>query len=566
MIGTRFKKGSLLITGFLLLWILINSFSAMYTGLAHDEAYYWMYSRHLDWGFFDHPPAVGLLIKVGYALFENEFGVRMVNILLITLSLAVMWKMCRKYGEDPLLFIGMVSGIIVFHVYGFIIVPDSPLLVSTIIYFWALRKYLETEKPLYIVLLALTVTFLLYSKYHGFLVLFFTLVAAPDILKRKSFWVIFSLSFLMLLPHIMWQVNNDYPSLQYHLIDRVKRPYTIFNTINYILGVLLITGPFLGFILFYALYKVKLHDHWERILKYTVLGFVIFFFLASFRGRIEPNWNSIIVIPLFILAYKYLINRFQLRRWTLALGAVTFGLTMFLRIYLTSDILHRELVHIIPLKNEFHQWDSWASEIAEEAGNRPVIFYDSYQKASKYTFYSGKPAYSYNTIHFRKNQYDLWSIKDKIEGKDVLIVDQINGPNKASLKTAHGEFFLYEMQNFRSFKQVAVSNLFEPLIFGPETNQKIEVNLQNTVHYSLDLGRSGNVDPEVTFMIIKKKELFLQNSHAPEKDRLDPGESLLESFDFITPKERGEYDLVVSVKNKFLPPERNYTAVKLIIQ
>ncbi len=47
------------------------------TELQDDEAYYWVYSHFLDWGYFDHPPMTALLIKMGYAIFHNELGVRL---------------------------------------------------------------------------------------------------------------------------------------------------------------------------------------------------------------------------------------------------------------------------------------------------------------------------------------------------------------------------------------------------------------------------------------------------------------------------------------------------------
>ncbi|MGB0423686.1 MAG: hypothetical protein ACPGED_05165, partial [Flavobacteriales bacterium] len=35
--------------------------TAFLLDLNGDEAYYWMFSQNLDWGYFDHPPAVALL-------------------------------------------------------------------------------------------------------------------------------------------------------------------------------------------------------------------------------------------------------------------------------------------------------------------------------------------------------------------------------------------------------------------------------------------------------------------------------------------------------------------------
>jgi 4-amino-4-deoxy-L-arabinose transferase-like glycosyltransferase len=33
--------------------------------LTADEAYYWMWSKHLAFGYYDHPPMVALVIRAG---------------------------------------------------------------------------------------------------------------------------------------------------------------------------------------------------------------------------------------------------------------------------------------------------------------------------------------------------------------------------------------------------------------------------------------------------------------------------------------------------------------------
>ena len=51
--------------GFLLGWLLVNLLQAGLTELDPDEAYYFMYSRDLAWGYFDHPPVIALMIRLG---------------------------------------------------------------------------------------------------------------------------------------------------------------------------------------------------------------------------------------------------------------------------------------------------------------------------------------------------------------------------------------------------------------------------------------------------------------------------------------------------------------------
>src|ERR1700742_510973 len=61
------------------------------TPLAFDEAYYWMWSKHLAGGYYDHPPMVAVVIRLGTLIAgDTELGVRLVSVLLaLPMSFAV---------------------------------------------------------------------------------------------------------------------------------------------------------------------------------------------------------------------------------------------------------------------------------------------------------------------------------------------------------------------------------------------------------------------------------------------------------------------------------------------
>src|SRR5579871_5953924 len=61
--------------------------------LSADEAYHWLWSKHLAAGYFDHPPMIAWLIRAGTALFgDTPFGVRVAG---VVLSLPASWFVWR---------------------------------------------------------------------------------------------------------------------------------------------------------------------------------------------------------------------------------------------------------------------------------------------------------------------------------------------------------------------------------------------------------------------------------------------------------------------------------------
>src|SRR5271154_6957942 len=61
--------------------------------LSFDEAYYWLWSKHLAASYYDHPPAIAYAIRFGTMLLgDTPIGVRLVPLLL---SVAASWSVWR---------------------------------------------------------------------------------------------------------------------------------------------------------------------------------------------------------------------------------------------------------------------------------------------------------------------------------------------------------------------------------------------------------------------------------------------------------------------------------------
>src|SRR6201988_5484653 len=79
--------------------VALRLIAAAFTPITFDEAYYWMWSNHLAGGYYDHPPMVAVVIRLGTLIAgDTEFGVRLVSILL---ALPMSWAV---YDTAQILF------------------------------------------------------------------------------------------------------------------------------------------------------------------------------------------------------------------------------------------------------------------------------------------------------------------------------------------------------------------------------------------------------------------------------------------------------------------------------
>ena len=74
--------------------------------LLPQEAYYWSWSRHLDWSYFDHPPLATYSMALTTALFgQTVFGIKSAAVLW-SLGWNVLWArlILDMYGDRRLAF------------------------------------------------------------------------------------------------------------------------------------------------------------------------------------------------------------------------------------------------------------------------------------------------------------------------------------------------------------------------------------------------------------------------------------------------------------------------------
>src|SRR6201985_2002357 len=249
--------------------VLLRLGGAAWAPLDVDEAYYWTWSKHLACGYYDHPPGVALVIRLGTMIAgDTELGVRLISILLaLPMSYAV-------YRAAEILFGGrrvaatatiLLNVTLMAAVGTLIVTPDSPLLVASSFILFFLAKVLETGRGAWWLAVGAAVGAALTSKYTA---LFFGpailiwLVAVPKLRRWLiSPWPYLGgiVAFAMFSPVILWNADHQWVSL----IKQLGRARIEDFTLRYI-GELIPTQIAFATPLVFILGAMGLYALWKR--------------------------------------------------------------------------------------------------------------------------------------------------------------------------------------------------------------------------------------------------------------------------------------------------------------
>jgi hypothetical protein len=337
------------------------------------------------------------------------------------------------------------------------------------------QNYLKEDTWPKALLMGLLMALMVYSKYHAFLLLGLMVLSNLKLLKDGKFWVACLFALALLTPHILWQVEADFPSLRYHLSGR-SEPFHLSYFLEYLPNQLLVFNPFVFGALVYVLIPAPLkrgtrealqdgEKVFERGLKFILIGFFVFFWLMSFRGHVEPHWTAVGTIPAVVLLYRNALVDNKLMKYTKRVIAPSLLLVFALRIVLLTPIAGSFGFYGDKLRYE---------AIASEADHRPVLFCGSFQQPALYHYFTGNESSAIRYFYDRRTQYDLWQFDTAWIGKPVYVDGMGPIANFQAANRLVTEF------------QIVTTNDKQPLAFGTNDTVKIVFTIHNPCLQTID--------------------------------------------------------------------------------
>ncbi len=195
-------------------------------GLMGDEAYYWDWGRRLAAGYYDHPPAVALLARLGTSLCgATAFGVRSCWALLGTLLVGLCFAIGRQYGSPwgGVLAASLVLVGGVFVATSGLATPDGPELFWWAAVLLALQSALRSERLVAWAACGAAFGCGLETKYPVVLLLpaIFTAMLATRqgrrALRRRGPYLAVAIAAVVFAPNLIWNALHGWTTIAYQL-------------------------------------------------------------------------------------------------------------------------------------------------------------------------------------------------------------------------------------------------------------------------------------------------------------------------------------------------------------
>lgn len=365
--------------------------------LTGDEAYYWVWSQHLQLSYYDHPPFVAWLYGLGSPFKFFPGSVRWPGVLLAHATLYLWLKILEPHlnieQRRMWLWLALLSPLVGGS--AIVVTPDLPLMFFYAVSILLFAKWQTDPNWRMSIGFGLAMGLGFSSKY---MMVLFGLSILPVVLLNKKLRPKFfrQVPWLLLgvlagsVPVWLWNFYHDFASIKFQAAHGLgRKAWKSSWTIEY---VLLQIGVVFPVVFYWALRSGRRMPRLMHFLAWTPL---VFFFFTTFRGYVEANWPIAAYPAIFALAVSwYPVNRRGLK-FTAGFWGLAF--TVLLVIILGKPSWSKSMKF-----KEFHQFDG----VKEAVRNLDPVYARSYQMAAKLSFDLDRPIYKLHGMN-RKDFFDF---------------------------------------------------------------------------------------------------------------------------------------------------------------
>jgi hypothetical protein len=270
--------------------------------LHRDEYLHLDQGQHLAWGYLSVPPFTSWTSYIILLLGNSEFWVRFFPALYGVLTLVVVWKTIEALGGNifALILGGMAITFSVLLRLNMLYQPNSlDILVWTLLYY-SIFQFIRTNHNKWLYAAAVVFGLGILNKYNVVFLLAGLIPALVisgqwKIFTNKHLYIAFLIAFVMILPNLIWQYQNDFPVL-HHMKLLAETQLVNVNRADFLLEQLLffLNSLFVILASFIAFFRYR------PFRNYRAFFWAFIFTLTLFTYMRAKGYYAIGLYPIFI--------------------------------------------------------------------------------------------------------------------------------------------------------------------------------------------------------------------------------------------------------------------------
>ena len=306
--------------------LIIHLYAILFGGFSYfrDELYYIDSTRHLDFGYVDHPPlSIWVLWLITSLLSDAVEVVRLVPAILSAIVVFISCKTARKLGGGN--FSSILTALSVTFIPIFMGMSSVYSMNSLDYLFWALLTYLAIDilddpQNRKFIIWGIVAGFGMLNKISvswliaGFFVALF-LSEKRKLLKTPYPWLAGIIALLIFSPYIIWNVMHDFAHLEF-MRNAVAQKYAEMTRIRFLTEQIMFMSPFVIILALCGIwYSAFTKEGRKNIVPAAIWLTTIIILLVNSHSK--PEYLGAAYPSLLAVGAVFLEKKLNLSRWLL---------------------------------------------------------------------------------------------------------------------------------------------------------------------------------------------------------------------------------------------------------
>jgi 4-amino-4-deoxy-L-arabinose transferase-like glycosyltransferase len=449
-----------------------------------DEAQYWLWSRHLAFGYFSKPPLLPWIIAATTAIFgEDEFAIRVASPLIHLATGLVVYAIARRlYDARTACWSAVLYATLpAVSLSSAIMSTDVPLMLCWAVALYAFIRARESAGWRWWLVAGVAAGFGLLAKYameYWLLSAFFLVLAFRD--ERQHLLRLIgaaAIAHLIYLPNLVWNATNGFVSYKHteanaNLAGPLIHPGAFLEFLSAQFGVF---GPILfgTLLVIVCVFPRALADKRARPLAVFALPTLAMMLIVSFLSRAHANWSA----PTYVSA-TVLVAAFLVMRGRTILLAASIVLHVAAALFLVGGrqaaaALGTELPAKLDLLHRVRGWSVLGRTVGDMLAKRPGVILMTWSRedlAALIYYVHPHPfdAVIWNPGGGARNQFEMETDMSRYVGRDFLFISQteiepwnaarftsVSPPVHIVIPLGSGvarRYFVYDLGGFKGYR------------------------------------------------------------------------------------------------------------------